>query len=532
MRNFIKNHYIWSAIIVLALVGAGWWVYSKANPKSSYEFAAVQRGEVTQEVSVTGRVKPADSVDLAFEKGGKVAYIAVKVGDKVGAGQTLASLSNADLAAQMEQARASLQKEQAALDELKAGTREEDIQVSRTAVANAQKSLADAQNKATTDLNNIYDGVREVLFSAYNYADDAVNKQSADLFINRVVDPQLSFYAGSQDEADAEQGMRDAQTALGKISSTINSLGTSQAAMDAALASVNSQMKIVQDSLNAFGDALNSAANLTSATLTSYKYNVNLGRTNVNTALSSVSDKQQDVAAQKVTNQTNLTTAQNTLAAAQSALDLKLAGNTVQDIASQEAQVRYAQANVDNYAAQLSKTIIHSPLTGIVTKQDAKVGQIAVANTAVISVLSNAKFEIEANVSENEIADVSLGDAVNITLDSLGPSEKFSGKIVEIDPAETIVSGVVYYKVTSVFDAEDARIKSGMTANLDIQTNKKENVLLLPYYVVKAKNGDKYVQVLENGKVIEKIVKTGLEGETTIEITEGLSEGNQVISSK
>jgi len=109
------------------------------------------------------------------------------------------------------------------------------------------------------------------------------------------------------------------------------------------------------------------------------------------------------------------------------------------------------------------------------------------ANAAVISVLSNAKFEIEANVSENEIAEVSLADPVAITLDVLGPSEKFSGRIIKIDPAETIVSGVVYYKVTSVFDVEDVKIKSGMTANLDIQTDKKENVLYLPYYVVKGK---------------------------------------------
>lgn len=533
MMNFIKKHYIWAAVIVLAVIISGGWIYSRVTKKSTYELTAVQKGELVKEVSVTGRVKAAESVDLAFEKSGRVSYVSVKVGDKVSTGQTLASLSNADLVAQLEQARASLQKEQVELDQLKAGTREEDIQVSRTAVANAQKSLVDTQSEATTDLNNLYDGVREVLTSVYDSADDAVNKQSADLFSNRAsINPQLTFYTGSQAEVNAEVGMINAQSALNKTSEAINLLESNRSDQDAALANVNSQMRIVQSALNYFSEALNNAANLTSATLTSYKYNINLGRTNVNTSLTSINSKQQAIAAQKNTNQTAITTAQNTLATAQDQLNLKLAGNTAQDIASQEAQVRYAQANVDSYAAQLGKTIIKSPISGIVTQKNTKVGEIVAANAAVISVLSNAKFEIEANVSENEIAEVSLADPVAITLDALGPSEKFSGRIIKIDPAETIVSGVVYYKVTSVFDVEDVKIKSGMTANLDIQTDKKENVLYLPYYVVKGKNGDKYVQVLVEGKVKEKIIKTGLEGETTIEIIEGLNEGDEVIASK
>jgi len=350
--NFIKKHYIWAAVIVLAVIISGGWIYSRVTKKSTYELTAVQKGELVKEVSVTGRVKAAESVDLAFEKSGRVSYVSVKVGDKVSTGQTLASLSNADLVAQLEQARASLQKEQVELDQLKAGTREEDIQVSRTAVANAQKSLVDTQSEATTDLNNLYDGVREVLTSVYDSADDAVNKQSADLFSNRAsINPQLTFYTGSQAEVNAEVGMINAQSALNKTSEAINLLESNRSDQDAALANVNSQMRIVQSALNYFSEALNNAANLTSATLTSYKYNINLGRTNVNTSLTSINSKQQAIAAQKNTNQTAITTAQNTLATAQDQLNLKLAGNTAQDIASQEAQVRYAQANVDSYAA-------------------------------------------------------------------------------------------------------------------------------------------------------------------------------------
>ncbi|MBU1290024.1 efflux RND transporter periplasmic adaptor subunit, partial [Patescibacteria group bacterium] len=146
-----------------------------------------------------------------------------------------------------------------------------------------------------------------------------------------------------------------------------------------------------------------------------------------------------------------------------------------------------------------------------------------------VSMINSGRFQIEANISETEIAKVDLGDKVEMTLDALGPAEKFVGEIIKIDPAETIISGVIYYKITSVFDVEDGRIKSGMTVNLDIQTDKKENVLYLPYYVVKGINGDKFVNLLKDGEVVELIIKTGLEGENRIEIVEGLEEGEEVV---
>jgi len=64
-----------------------------------------------------------------------------------------------------------------------------------------------------------------------------------------------------------------------------------------------------------------------------------------------------------------------------------------------------------------------------------------------------------------------------MTLDALGPDEKFAGQIIKINPAETVVSGVIYYQITSIFDAEDERIKSGMTVNLDIETDKRKRFI-------------------------------------------------------
>ncbi|MDD2730657.1 MAG: efflux RND transporter periplasmic adaptor subunit [Candidatus Portnoybacteria bacterium] len=538
-------------ILGLAVIFAAWGAVAYfGGGQSAYEFVEVERGTVEQIVSVTGKVKAADAVDLAFEKSGKVASISVKVGDQVSAGQILASLDNAELAAQLAQARATLASQQAKLNEYRIGTRPEEIQSAETTVANAQKTLSDAQtnydnavSKADADLRSTYDGA---LSAAANSVSVAINS----LYV--ITDIQQDHFLSSDQnsnnlaaaKAEAVKALLGADNA-GKWQNAYLSVlnggakldvQTAQANpafdnIDAALSSVKTALEKVQTTLNAIP--------IVSDLSTTDRTNLSTEKAAINAEITTVAGKIQTINVQKATNSNNITTAritltsaQNSLATAQDTLTLKKAGYTSEQIASQEAQVKSAQANADSYAAQLGKTVIRSPLAGIVTKQDAKVGEIISANANLVSVLSGAKFEIEANVSENEIAKLELENEVKITLDALGSEEKFVGRIVQIDPAETIVSGVIYYKVTSVFDVEDSRIKSGMTANLDIQTDKKTDVLVLPYYLVKEKNSHKYVQVLEEGKEKEQVIETGLEGETLVEITSGLSEGQKVITNE
>ena len=139
-------------IIVLVLVLSG------GEKKPTYESIIVSRGDVIQEVSTTGRVKPVESVDLAFERSGKVISVEVNVGDKVVIGEALAFLENQELSAQVLQAQASLEAEQAKLSEMKKGTRPEEIQAAETRLNNAQIGLVNAQNKTIADLESANTG--------------------------------------------------------------------------------------------------------------------------------------------------------------------------------------------------------------------------------------------------------------------------------------------------------------------------------------------------------------------------------------
>ena len=115
-KFYKKPRYIIFFMILIIGAFLAYWRLTIEEPPV-YDFVLAEKGELLQEVSVTGRVKAAESADLAFEVNGKVIQILVDVGDKVVATQKLASLNNADVSAQLKQAQAGVWSAQAALQQ-------------------------------------------------------------------------------------------------------------------------------------------------------------------------------------------------------------------------------------------------------------------------------------------------------------------------------------------------------------------------------------------------------------------------------
>lgn len=566
------------AIVAIVLIAAATG-YSYFGPKKvpTYDYILAEKKDLIQQVSVTGHVKPAESLDLAFERSGKVANISANVGDKVAAGQVLAKLDDSDIRTQLASARAqldnanaqlgqyqaALQRENAKLDQLKRGTRTEELKIAETAVANAQKALSDTQtnlqnvkDKAKADLDQDYDG-------ALNAASKSISVATNTLFV--VTDIQFAhFFDGLQiDIKIADAKAQAVSSLLGGVDAgrmnkdTINQLnGGAKASVETAMANPsttnsNKALADVYNALNKVKDLLDTipiTLDLTSAEST----DLATEKTGINNEIITITTDQKAISVQKVTNDNNISAAQmkvndatNALATANDTLALKQAGSTAEDIAaqqaqvqqaqanvtSQQAQIKQAQANISNYEVQLSKTLIHSSIDGTVTKQDAKVGEIVAANTPLISVISSAKYQIEANIAEADIAKVKVGDQAKINLDAYGSDVIFNAQVVSIDPGETVIEGVATYKTTFQLISEDERLKPGMTANIDVETAKKENAIAVPQRSIADTNGAKTVQILNpDGTVRTVNVTTGLkDSEGYVEITSGINEGDKVI---
>ncbi len=511
----VKSIKKWFFVGVVGLIAIGFFVsvsYFKKE-ETGIDFVVVERSELIQEVNATGSIKPADEVTLGFEIGGRVSVINVNVGDRVTAGQVIVRLRNSDLQAQLLQVQANLAEEEARLVKLEVGTRIEEINIQKVKVENAESALVDARKDVVNKLRD-----------AYSKSDDAIRSKVDQLFSNpRSTNPELNMIiSNNQLKTNVESVRFTMEQTLMSWESNLLEL-TFESEFPSFFSITDNNLYQVRDFLDDIALATNSLtanASISQTTIDGYRADIWTGRTNVNTAIVNITASQE-----------KLRGAQSVLTLTQNELALKKAGATTEEIAVQEARVRGAQAGVQNAEAKLAKTTLYSSITGVVTKVDVKVGEIISMNDMLVSVISADDFEIEANIAEADIAKLSIGDNAKVTLDAYGGDVVFEAVIINIDPAETVIEGVPTYKTTFRLIPDDRNIKSGMTANIDILTNKKTNIISIPARAVKIIDGDKIVKVLNSdGVVSEKKVETGLRGsDGRIEILSGIEDGEKVI---
>lgn len=499
--------------IIITLLAVGGFAIMNRTKAPTYETVVTTRGTLTQEVSVTGTVTPVKSAALAFEKGGKIKGIYVDVGQKVVVGQILAETENADLKAGILDAEANLAAENAKLAELKRGTRPEELQVSETTVVNAQTSKKDADQN-----------LRDKIGDAYTKADDAVRNQVDQFMSNpRTSTPQLNFVVvDDQLRIDIVQKRYGIELLFPTWQKDILTLPNStDPKQSGELAQKN--LAIIRGFLDRVALAVNAltpSGSLSQTTIDGYKGSVATARANINTAIVNLTAAYE-----------KFRTAESNLVLAQNELSLKQAGTTEEQIAGEEARVQQAEAKVETARAQFEKTVLRSPISGIITRKDAKLGEIISGTGSVLSVITDQNLQLDVSIPETDIAKVKIGDTAKVTLDAYSDNVVFTATVTSIDPAATVIEGVPTYNTTLYFTKYDARVKSGMTANIDILTAVRENVLFLPSRAITI-DGNRTTVSVENGDKTVSIVPITIglkssDGKT--EITGGLKDGDRVV---
>ncbi|MCK5332508.1 efflux RND transporter periplasmic adaptor subunit [Candidatus Parcubacteria bacterium] len=462
-------------------------------------------------------------------------------------------------------------------DVQKSGTRDIDnaessVNSAQVTLDNANLSLDNTRIANENNLNQDYDDAWDVVNSSLLTIFDSLNTNKTTLEYEDAQDTlsvlnkqYLNFSSQSKIVADnSYNNAKDFIDSMRGDRSFVN--------IEEALLKTKTSLEDTRDTLGDTGNVLGStitSSQLSQAELDSLKSSISVSRISVNTAIANTTTAGQNISTQKVTNQTNLNNAEatvnsakssllvanNSLSATKSAVDTKInsAQNTIKlaegslkqaqdqlafkmadpsssDLQLYRAQVKEAQASVDVIQNQIDDSILYTPRDGIITVINGEVGEAVNSAVNFISLITDENFEIIANISEVDISKVKIDDTVEITFDALGPDEKFEGTIISIDPAETEISGVIYYKLTTMFAGDGKIIKPGMTANLDIMTARKDDVVLIPFQALKDRGGQKYVQILEDGEAREVLVEVGLRGDIDLEITSGLHEGQDVVT--
>jgi HlyD family secretion protein len=231
---------------------------------------------------------------------------------------------------------------------------------------------------------------------------------------------------------------------------------------------------------------------------------------------------------------------------AQTQLDKITAPANKYDVTLARARIAQAQAALDAINKQIENCRIKAPISGTITQVNYEVGEQVLTGQTAIAMLGQNNFEIEVLISEADISKIKNDNPAEITLDAFGDDVKFDGRVYFIEPAETVIQDVIYYKVKISFDPQDMKIKSGMTANAIITTARQDNVLVMPGRAIIEKNGktnggalsdtppagpERYVRILVGGQVQESPVTVGLRGdEGLVEALSGVKEGDKVIT--
>ena len=569
---------ILSIIICFAVLGGLGYKYLNQEQGPIFTFADVARQDISQEVLVTGAVAPSEKIELQFKSAGKIESIFISKGDKVSGGQEIMKLENNELYIQKQQSQAALDLAQAKLDQLMAGESAEQIKVYETAVENVEKSVEDgatALANAEQNLANVMavseTNLAQTYQSLLNSLDDAYLKMYNSL---NAVDSIQRTYFDSNDQASirAKENKQRIEDAVIRVEDCVKTARNSLINEDIDLCSAETDRSLndINNSLIVIRDIMEEPTyrNLISST---DKTGIDNQRTYISAEITENISGQQSVDSVKIENKTNIDSSRTTRDAARASLNsyqgqLKTARDNLAlakakpretDIALYKAQIREAAASLAIIENKIQDSVLRAPISGMITNVFADIGETAIAGNPVAVMISDSEYQIEIDIPEADIGFIEPGLEANITLDAF-PEQEFFGRVVEIEPAETIVQGVVYYKTRIGFadysedspDVSDSvqtdavgilsekelfsRIKPGMTANIVIVVDSKKDVLTIPLRALQETDNIKFVRTPSIGAdagFVETEVLIGLRGSKGIVgVISGLNEGDKVIT--
>lgn len=442
-------------------------------------------------------------------------------------------------------------------------TYEQAVAVAQTSLENTKNTYQKSIDNSRASLLTAIESKSAVVNTALDNINTVVTDKDAESTLSVKNISYLAYTKDSRAEASVLLATANAGLALAKIDSAGAKLdkatGDALAALNKTLSSLNYCYKALENSI--------SSSAFSQTELDTYKININTQIININTAISAVETVKQNLDSAVLAYNTNVAGSEKNLAQAQTNLDnavitarngLATAQTSgAEQIAKAQAgtssayeawkvaeaqlnkikaparaeDVVAAQAALDSIKKQIEDSIIKTPADGTITKINYEIGEQPASGSAFISMLGDNHFGIEVLVSEADIAKVKKGDKAEITLDAFGPEEKFSGQIFFIEPAETVVQDVIYYKIEVGFDAGDSGVKSGMTANVNVITAEKNNVLIMPARAIVEKEGGKYVRILSNKKISESAVEIGLRGDGgMVEVLSGVNKGDEAVT--
>lgn len=495
---FLKKNWKWLVPVLCVAVAGGVFLLrpQQAKPASvdaSYTEAAPERRDVTNTLSGTGTLNPANTYTVKSLVEGKVLTGTIEEGDIVEESNVLYTIDSSDASTNFEKAEIAMQQAQRSYDKVV------DRQYVRAEVAGVVSSLKVTKGDEVTSGQEV-----------------AVIRDSSRMLLT------LEFPAA--DAANFSVGQSAAVTLDGTFEQ-----------LDGTVTSVSGT------------DAL-SAGNLLTRTVTITVKNAG-GLTTAQAATASINgvssigsatfayQAERTLTAQAAGTVTSINVQEGSEVAKDDII-LGLSGDDLtESIQSASESLRSAEISMQNLQDAMNNYTITAPISGTIIEKDAKVGDAVKAGDTLCIVYDLSYLEMSINVDELQISSISVGQKVQITADAV-PDKTYVGTVTRVSMKGTSNGGTTTYPVTIRIDDTDG-LRPGMNANAEIVVAEANNALVVPNAAVvrgsyalvtkdspSAANADTAMEAPEGFVYVP--VKTGVSDDDYTQIVSGIQEGDTI----
>ena len=495
---FLKKNWKWLVPVLCVAVAGGVFLLrpQQAKPASvdaSYTEAAPERRDVTNTLSGTGTLNPANTYTVKSLVDGKVLTGTIEEGNIVEESNVLYTIDSSDASTNFEKAEIAMQQAQRSYDKVV------DRQYVRAEVAGVVSSLKVTKGDEVTsgqEVAVIRDSSRMLLtleFPAADAANFSVGQSAA-----VTLDGTFEQLDGTVTSVSGTDALSAGNLLTRTVTITVKNAGGLTTAQ-AATASING------------------VSSIGSATF-AYQAERTLTAQAAGTVTSINVQEGSDVAKDDII--------------------LGLSGDDLtESIQSASESLRSAEISMQNLQDTMNNYTITAPISGTIIEKDAKVGDAVKTGDTLCIVYDLSYLEMNINVDELQISSISVGQQVQITADAV-PDKTYVGTVTRVSMKGASNGGTTTYPVSIRIDDTDG-LRPGMNANAEIVVAKANNALVVPnaavvrgsYVLVtkdspSAANADTAMEAPEGFVYVP--VKTGVSDDDYTQIVSGIQEGDTI----
>ncbi|GEM_PF-1154263 len=475
------------------------------SPEAS-EDVVVERGSIAMGVQAYGLVEPKREQALRFQRArGKVVDVAVQAGDEVQGGQVLVRLDAAALQRELTEARSQLLGARRSLEELTSTAA--DVQRLKLEV-----ELRDAQaalEKAQRELAAVESGADNPRTQRARAASELANARSASQALRdsrerreQIAGLEVSFHEAENKHGELVLVKNPSEQDRDTLWLLRNIMLERKEALDAAVLDWQMDKRAAEQRVVLAERALllldrQIAAGSPTAELAKR-------RAAVGSAVAQVQ-------------------------AVQARLDAVGSGVADPNVARARSSVLKLEGKVADAEAALAEAVLLAPFAGVVDNVSVVSDTLLSGSSPVMTLLDLSSVRVTAQVNDLDMPRLKAGMPVQVSFDALPEQGPLQAILGDIPLYGIYQEGVTYFLVPVLLDAESMPdVRPGLSANVFIPLERKDDVLLIPSAAVYYEGYDAFVWLVRKGKSERRQVKLGANDNVHVEVLEGLSEGDVV----